>query len=326
MTRTYRSTDVEAKNRFEYWRQLMCCLFVPADGRPAPGPIDGCGAFNARVTTRMLGPTSLSTVSAPAQFWERSANHLRHTPQDDFLLSLVLDGDGRLTQDGRVVAQRPGVMALFDTARPFSYQLAADIIVLKIPRRLLLARVPEADHFGALAIAGDSPVGGLAASLIRQTAALQLDLDASATLKIGSSVLDILAAALDAELSNRNGPQSGQPLLLDQVQKQILARLGDPTLDVATIAHAGGVSPRTLNRLFATIGTTPMRWLWQQRLEGSYCGLREGWIRRVTDAAFHFGFSDTSHFSRSFRRQFGLSPQTLLRTAAGAARWPARRA
>jgi len=33
--------------------------------------------------------------------------------------------------------------------------------------------------------------------------------------------------------------------------------------------------------------------------------------RNITEIAFFWGFSDSSHFSRSFKQQFGVSPRTF---------------
>src|ERR1700722_13326450 len=79
------------------------------------------------------------------------------------------------------------------------------------------------------------------------------------------------------------------------------------------LAKRGAVSLRTLNRLFAKIGTTPMRWVWQRRLQASHSALSEGCATSVTDAAFQFGFSEVSHFSRSFKAEYGVSPEQLLK-------------
>ena len=73
------------------------------------------------------------------------------------------------------------------------------------------------------------------------------------------------------------------------------------------------MAPRTLNRLFAAESTTPIRWLWRQRLAASYKALAEGHVRQVIDAAFSCGFSDPSHFSRAFKAEFGLSPHEVAR-------------
>jgi AraC-like DNA-binding protein len=78
------------------------------------------------------------------------------------------------------------------------------------------------------------------------------------------------------------------------------------------IAAAQHVAPRTLNRLFAREGTTPIRWLWQQRLAGAYQALAERRFKHVTDVALSFGFSDVSHFSRAFKAAFGRSPHQVM--------------
>jgi transcriptional regulator GlxA family with amidase domain len=90
-----------------------------------------------------------------------------------------------------------------------------------------------------------------------------------------------------------------------------MANLGDTDLDLARIACSQSMAPRTLNRLFAAEGTTPIRWLWRQRLAASYKALAEGHVRQVIDAAFSFGFSDPSHFSRAFKAEFGQPPHAI---------------
>ena len=66
-----------------------------------------------------------------------------------------------------------------------------------------------------------------------------------------------------------------------------------------------------LNRLFAREGSTPIRWLWQQRLAGAYQALAERRFGGVTDVAPSFGFSDVSHFSRAFKEAFGTAPASM---------------
>ena len=122
--------------------------------------------------------------------------------------------------------------------------------------------------------------------------------------KLGAAALDIVATALDLEADDLFS-QGGQ---LGKIKQYILANLPDPELTTERIARANHIAPRTLNRLFAADGTTPIRWLWQQRLSASFTALAEGQVTQVTEAAMNFGFNDLSHFSRAFKKFVGRSP------------------
>jgi AraC-like DNA-binding protein len=76
------------------------------------------------------------------------------------------------------------------------------------------------------------------------------------------------------------------------------------------MAAALGVSARYLQMAFAEVGTTPSRLLLARRLDGVAARLqRTDQPMRITDVAMECGFADLSHFSRVFRRRFGVSPR-----------------
>ncbi len=75
----------------------------------------------------------------------------------------------------------------------------------------------------------------------------------------GASALDIFATMLQTELTD-DAPRHGDDRLA-RVKAYVLAHLDDPELDLDAIATAQSIAPRTLNRLFAREGTTPIRWL-----------------------------------------------------------------
>lgn len=84
-------------------------------------------------------------------------------------------------------------------------------------------------------------------------------------------------------------------------------------ITVAELANAHHVSSRTVSRLFAAQGTTPMNTLWQLRLTASRKALLEGRARSITEVAIDHGFKDVSHFSQAFRKAFGCSPTSLTK-------------
>jgi AraC-like DNA-binding protein len=152
----------------------------------------------------------------------------------------------------------------------------------------------------------------LTATIVRQLVEFEVPLEEEVANRVCASVLDILTTTLEAELSQVSESDAEFNCRLDQVKRYVLANLDDAEMTIETIAAAQNVAPRTLHRLFSVEGTTPIRWLWQQRLAASYKALAEGHSRHVTDAALRFGFTDLSHFSRAFKKTYGHSPRSLV--------------
>ncbi|WP_028316978.1 AraC family transcriptional regulator [Desulfatibacillum aliphaticivorans] len=97
-----------------------------------------------------------------------------------------------------------------------------------------------------------------------------------------------------------------------QVRSRLLKSLplGEPSIE--TTAQSMGISPRSLQRHLRNQGTS-----FTEILDETRKHLAENLIRyphlSVTDVAFQLGYSDSSNFSRAFRRWFGKSPNMYKR-------------
>jgi transcriptional regulator GlxA family with amidase domain len=79
-------------------------------------------------------------------------------------------------------------------------------------------------------------------------------------------------------------------------------------VEFGALAEVVGVQPSRLARCFrAHYGVTPGHYLRRLRIEWSAARLRDG-ERSIADVAVAAGFFDQSHFTRMFRRHFGVSP------------------
>jgi AraC-like DNA-binding protein len=304
---------VVAGDSIDHWHDVTCRDYSASEYRHKSGE-----PFDAAISRRQFGALALSDVSSSgfgAASLIRSPADIRKDPRDHFMVFLVEHGGVSVLQEGREMTAHAGDLFLYDQARPFTldFQHSYGGVMVNIPRPMLEARLPSADRLVANRISGDSKLGELAGSVVRQIMRLDEQLKDVAIDRLGGSALDILATTLDAQSASDLVLTSGHHHLLDKVKSYILAHLQEPGMDIETIARAQNMSPRTLSRVFATEGTTPIRWLWQQRLAASHRALTEGRVRNVTEAALHFGFSDLSHFSRVFKSVYGTTPHSLMR-------------
>ena len=114
MDRRFTTDDVAARERLDYWREAICDVFVKLDCRSAQRR-----GFYGHMTSEVLDCIQLSLVDAGSQHVLRGARQLAKSNEDDFLISMQVDGVGVVRQDGRDALLQPGSMALYASTRPY---------------------------------------------------------------------------------------------------------------------------------------------------------------------------------------------------------------
>ncbi|SSW72867.1 helix-turn-helix domain-containing protein [Achromobacter agilis] len=310
MKLNYSTEKVSERQRPEYWNEVVCKHCVQADST-----IDSSGSFIGQYAAKSIDEIEISRMSSPRHVWQRAARHVRRDANEAFLLTLMESGTGQLSQSGRSTQINNGDIALYDAERLFTYDMTPEsVLLLRIPRKQLLYRAPLAERYTAMRFIPDKPITGLLFHTIRSAADINFseDLPPGVQTQFAASLLDLLAATIQMQMAGSDSASSEREKLLGSAKQYVESHLDDPQLTVDRIAIALRVSERTLTRMFAESGTTPMRWVWQRRLEAAYCSLKEGRARQVTEAAFRNGFNDVSHFSRIFKLCYGHSPKDLL--------------
>lgn len=302
------TASVRPEERFAFWQDVVCRSYVAASAETTVRD----ASFQARLVAQDLGALRISELSAPLHRWSRNMTDVRRDEQDVYMLSVIRQGRGELTQYGRRAVQGPGDIVLYDSSAAFQYDLDAVTHVVKIPKAMFDSRVSRTRDLVSVSFPMSAPLAPMLAGMIDEAARLDLDAESSRLVgpRLAHSIIDVLIAMCDLF---REGRGAGLPASrLERVIHHALAHLGERELTPEALARAGGMSVRSLNRCFGEIGTTPMRWLWKARLDASRDALRRREVGSVTEAAFTFGFADLGHFSRSYKQAFGETPQNTL--------------
>lgn len=279
-------------------------LQCPVSGREPAGEI----------RNHSLGPLRVvrSTTSLPMRGLRTDRNICR-ARDDGLWVCFSLAGNVQLEQDGHVATLGTWDLALLDSSRPCLVDLAADVDSLWIyaPRVLLESRLLGANRIAARRISGDSAVGYVTGQMLTALTERLTVISSDEALVLSTGLLEMLSAALsEARLGTRVSRSTHRCALLGRIEAFISANFGDEALSPDPIARAVGISVRYMNRLFAEQGTTPARWMWSLRLERSRAMLEDqGQLTRpINNIAYACGFRNVSHFNRSFKLRFGVSP------------------
>lgn len=310
MATVVRTSSVPVRSRVAFWTQSVSEAFVSLDCRATEGHED----IQGELSVQSLGSLDLARVRATAQSVHRTQGSIGSSGDDFFLVGVQTAGSCIVTQTGRSAVIENGAFALYDTTRPYSLQLTDHFeqLVLRMPRRVLGTHLPEAEGLTALAVGADRGAAQILVKTVRMLADDIEFLTPTAALAVSHGLEHLIVAGLGGLTSGL--PDSDSRSRIKLIQRYILNNLRDDSLNIAAISQQLHLSPSSIHRAFALQGQTVMGWVWQQRLEKIREELLNGSNRgTLSELSQAWGFSDSAHFSRAFRRQFGQPPSSFLR-------------
>lgn len=300
---SYHSTTLDAPNNqgFPVWQMTVDALFDVSALEAR--------AFSASMTVYHFSRFLFCSGRVDdARYW-RDKTRLGWCDLDHYLLHLPLQ-KGLVSGNGLRVRALDVVM--LDLSQPARFRMAAsEGVSLLIPRTALAPLLLDSGQLHGLVLRRETPSGVILARLLSSLATTAPQLAMDEALRLTLPVLGMVAACLTQVAARKAPPpRSGKLNLARKVRLYIEQNLYRENLTPDALAKELGVSRSQLYRAFEKFGGV-RHYLLQRRLRQSLFALCDptNVTRRIADLAYDHGFVDEAHFSRLFRKAFGLSPR-----------------
>ncbi len=305
------STDeLPERDRLPIMREVHGRLTARVDIEPAPGV-----PLHYRVIARAMPGLTVSMFSE-SSLTIRRTRKLLADGNDDVVFAVPPSAANMLSHRGRELSP-VGDAILLSAADVMRIDVASGSQgpLVTLSRQRLAPLVPGLEDAFMRPVPRDTE----ALQLLTRYARLFDDQQSLAPPELRSLMVahfyDLVALALGATrdaaaIANGRGVRAAR---LHAIKTEILNSLSRQELSLAGLAARHRVTPRHVQMLFESDGTTFSRFLLDQRLACAHRMLSNPLLaaQTISMIAYEAGFGDLSHFNRVFRRRYGETPSDV---------------
>jgi AraC-like DNA-binding protein len=304
-TRIWSTDGVPTRERFSYWREVVCNAAVGFFGTPTAAP---AGVFSARASLRSSGPFRFMVSEAKTSYQlALTRRDAAGIPSDYYGLILQISGESISIRGDETVRLAAGEIG-FCLGGPYRGEHGGHSAIAMLPRAMIERRAPWLRNLSHRRLAANARFADHLRLHMMELASSCPPLGEVQTSLLADSLCNLMAlAAADGIPATR---LQGE-LQLEALLAFCRQNLQDPDLSPQQAADAVGISLRTLHARFRQTGRTFGHWVLENRLEGCGAALRDPHQRRsnISEVAYRWGFGDLSYFNKAFRAQFGMTPR-----------------
>jgi AraC-like DNA-binding protein len=307
----FSTSDLPEKDRVAMWREHYCRIAMKLDIEPING-----ASLECSILTRPLpGVQVMSTAMSPVRITR--TREVLADGNGDLIFIVNQSGLANVQSRGREIVLREGDALLMSASevKIFDRHTHGGSLSFRVPRSILTTIVADVDDVVMQPIAAQTEalklLAGYAAPLFNDISLATAEFRRTAVNHLHDLVALALGAAHDAAgLAIGRGLPAAR---LRMAKAYIIENSNRRDLSVGAVAAHLRLTPRNLQRLFESEGTTFSEFLLSQRLSRAHRMLTEPRLAQspVGSIAYDAGFGDLSYFNRSFKRRFGATPRDV---------------
>lgn len=269
--------------------------------------------FPAFIREGRFGDFRIATLTAPLSRIRGNRGQLEINRDADALYNILYVAEGAicLVIDGRDVEVHAGDVVLWDSTRPMTFITGEGLrqVTLCVAHDRLHRIYPNAGELVGKSFSCSSGLSRLFADHLLALDQKFGDLTCDQAWTVLDTSISLAISAFEAQNGDSRKPHASS--LLADVCEYIERNIEDFDLSIPNVAQKHSISVRHLHRLFRDIDISASAYIIGRRLERCKHDLSSRAHSRetITDIAFRWGFADSGTFSKTFRREYGLTPR-----------------
>jgi AraC family transcriptional regulator, positive regulator of tynA and feaB len=300
------TSGLTPKGQVQCWTDALTDLCGHFDVDPLEA-----SSFDGRINYTTVSRLKLCQIEASQHRIAHTVARARLSEHPYVKILFQTHGISYFEQNGRHIEIAPGDCLAYDVSCPHTIISPAHTRheVVIVPKDLLQERGFRLSKMSACKLSARTGTGRIAHDFVQAAFDEAAKLSPYNAVGVADSLIDLLLLPLrEADTMFDRG---GAEATYIRAQFFIREHLRDPDLSIDQISAALGCTKRYLHMLFSDRGMTVSDYIWRARLQNCRHELETQAGKTITDVAFSWGFSSSSHFSRVFRKYFGIVPSSI---------------
>lgn len=294
------------KRQIQHWSDALTDLCGQFDVDALEG-----SSLEARVNFTTVSRLKLCQIEASQHRIAHTISRIKLSEHPYIKIVFQTHGVSHFEQDGLHFDIMPGDCFAYDVSCPhtiISPSLTRHEVVI-VPKDLLKERGFQLSKMAPCKLSARNGTGRIAYDFVHAAFGEAPTLTPVNAVGVADALIDLLLLPLreTGAMFDRGSAEATYV----RAQGFIREHLRDPDLCIDRISAALGCSKRYLHMLFSDRGMTVSDYIWKARLQNCRQELESQNGKTITDVAFSWGFSSSSHFSRVFRKYFGIAPSSV---------------
>lgn len=264
---------------------------------------------NIEIASRQIGHFRTGYIKGGAAYGARSDAHNALDGQDLVSICALVSGGTLNCTDDNELQLSAGDIFVWQNSGEHVFEVPefTENITIVMPQPVFEAFLKVPSYGLQWALHGNTPIGKLIFQYIHDFWQTLPEFDDSSAETAIEVLLGMLGRVLRTEgvLVQKTSRTTRYQRILSYIEDNI----AEHDLSPADIAKKHDISVRYLNMLFSKNNITVAAWIKERRLDQSLSDLRfPPNVKSISEISYKWHFSDSAHYSRSFKARYGLTP------------------